>query len=531
MEEKTLVESLQQTHPTYWHELEWHKLLLDSYAGTGGFRGSVRSPASGYWGPASEVYSTAALITPETPVKTNSYLDRHQREDEPKYSRRISLAHYRNTCEPIVDMKLSYLSRKNPTIEGVQGNAVGEWAQDVDGMGTTLEQMLKSVIRPRRAVLGWCPVMLDFSAPVPDGVSWAQAMASGIRLNLIPLFPAHMLDWQVTEAGAFEWVKIGLPRKIRPTFSSQCIEVTDIVVWYPDRVEKYTISGSGPSAELVETPVVAPNPFGRVPVVIFREKSIADDPVRGVSVLWNIAPVAKRRFNVDSELDEFLRSSVFAMLQVPTESPDKVGELIGGNGNAVPIHPESRQSYAWLSPSSDVSDMLTRRADDLEADMWRMARMENQRGKQSAVVSGIARAYEFESTNRAISDTASTEARDLQSFLRLAAVPLSVDPEQISVTPVSRFDVEEAAREIEDTTGAIALDLGPTATAELKKRLADKLLPNMPDEARMAMAAEIERAAAVDSVNVGEEPGDGADDPDEPDADEEDTEDGEGSES
>lgn len=526
MPQEDLIKALEATHATYYQELQWHKLLLDAYAGTGGFRGAVTSDASGYWGPASEAYSNSSLITPEAQVLRDTYLDRYPREDEPKYKRRIDTSHYRNTCEPIVDQKLSYLARKKHQIDGVQGNAVGAWMEDVDGMGTTAEALLRTVIRPRRAVLGWCPLMFDFSAPVPEGVSSAQAAEMGVRLNAIPLFPAHMLDWQATTMGRFEWAKVCIPRRHRPSFDAPCMRIRDFIVWYPDRVEKYTVVGDGKEAKFYDEPTVSPNPFGQVPIVSFREKPVADDPVRGVSVLWNIAPVAKRRFNVDSELDEFLRSSVFAMLQVPTEAPDKLGELIGGAGNALPIHPDSRQSYAWLTPGTDVSEVLKSRADDLDSDMWRNARMENQRGTTASATSGVSRAYEFESTNRAIADTAAAEGMDMQAALRMVAVPLGVDPSGIRVTPPTRFDVEETARDIDDATAAIALDLGPTATAEIKRAIAEKLLQNVSDEKREAIRAEIERGAALDSVNVGAVGGE----PDAEDDDDGEPEEGEGEE-
>jgi hypothetical protein len=205
-----------------------------------------------------------------------------------------------------------------------------------------------------------------------------------------------------------------------------------------------------------------------------------------------LVPIARRLFNLDSEMDEHLRQSVFAFLQVPTSQTlgaNDDAELVIGSGNALPIPLDSSKDYKWISPDSSVATTLAERGAALREDIYRIGRTEFTKGAGSDA-SGVSRAFEFETTNRAIADFANSVARSDERLLRLAAIATGDAPptdteklKSIRTTAPSKFDVEEMAKELEESISAITgVKVGPTASGEIRKRVVRKMLPNLDPE-------------------------------------------------
>lgn len=488
-DQRKLLERLRETRGDYKRELVWHRFLMDAYSGTGGFQGRTRMPFASFWGEAAETYSTLSIaltgidtLAGEDQIET--YLDRYPREDLGKFRRRVNIAQYTNYCEPIADLRLSYLNRKPMTYSGVEALEKGDdpWMANAYN-GLSWDRLMRDVMRLRAFVLGWCPMLID--APKVEGeISVAQAKEQGLGAQAIPLYPSNVLDYLTDERGSFTWVKLVTRYTRRETIFVEPVTVECYSVWTPQEVFKWEVTvdsrGDDVSVDFLGRTQHA---FGRVPVIIFRAKPAPNDPVRGLSVVGSVAQLNRRLFNYLSEFDEHLRSSVFSMLQVPTKHESKIGTLVTGSSNAVAVPPDSSREYKWIEPSGVVAETYEKRVEVTVQEIHRIGRSESGAGKTVAK-SGVAQAYDFESTNRAISDNASSLAASEQEALRLVLVIESPtdDPSKVRVTAATRFDVEEMAKELEEALTAVDLDLGITATALMKKRLVRKLLPNLNEE-------------------------------------------------
>lgn len=537
-----LLQRLLKKRSGYEEDLRWEKFLMDAYAGTGGFQGRVRMPYAGFWGAGSELYGRASAGAYESAAADESqidtYLDRYPREETPKFQRRAAIANYPNPVEPVIDIKLSYLHRKPMTRAGVDQESVESFLKNADGHGTPWDSMLRDTIHVRAEVLGGCPVLFDAPA-APEGETVEtklRAQELGIAPRAIPLFGAQIYDWHFKD-GALEWVKIGTFFEERVDALSDAVVVHSIAIWYRDRVETYelvTEKGKGQEQIRGGGPIVRPNPWGVVPLLVCVHKP-AQLPLRGLSAIGAIAKLAKRLLNYLSELDEHLRSTTFALLQVPTNEPDKVGSVLGGSGNALPVKTDSNTEYKFISPDTSVPVVYEARIKATKDDIRQIARTEYGANDTKQVKSGTSRAFEFENMNRAIADTAGHFARFDQLALRLVALmegASAAELEKILVTAPSKFDVEDLAQELEQALQAKTLGLGPTATAEMLKRFVRQLLPNLDpkilekidgeiDEAMLA--EEQARAAAKELMDKalageGEDEEDPDADPDDPDA-------------
>src|SRR5690606_2113945 len=96
---------------------------------------------------------------------------------------------------------------------------------------------------------------------------------------------------------------------------------------------------------------------------------------------------------------------------VPCEDPSKIGGIVVGSGNALPIKPDWKNEYKWVMPEGTVSEAYEKRIASTIEEIYRMQRMEFTRGsKYGQARSGVSQAFEFEATNRAIADFAANIA-------------------------------------------------------------------------------------------------------------------------
>jgi len=480
-----LIDQLRATRDDYQEELVWHRFLLDAVTGTGGFAGKVKQPAVSYLGWAAQAYSDVTVRgLVGANAQTTTYLDRYPREDDVKFERRRAVAHYLNYVEAILDILVSYVLKREMIRDQVP-QQIQDWQKNVDGQGKSWDELLADVVKPRCALLGWTPMLFDQSA-APEGQTRSQNDNSGVQLRAIPLFPANLLDWDVDDAGAFIWAKTRIQYDRRPDPLGPCVHEERYSIWWPDRVVMYTvIKAEGAQEETVSPPVTRSHPFKTVPIVLWRHKPCAEDEVRGVGMVDAVAVEGRRLFNLNSELDEHLRQQVFAMLQVPYVGATPPDELVGGTDNAVGLPAEATHEYKWLAPPESVAATYETRIANTVQEIYRLARVEYERGHTLEAASGIARAYEFEKTNRRLGDFAKQLARAEKRSYAIVAPALNVSETSLdatSVTAPTDFRVEDLASDIKNALDAISIDLPATAEMWMKKRVIEKMLPNLPQD-------------------------------------------------
>jgi hypothetical protein len=513
-----LLKALRKTHAEYERDLEWHRFLLDAYAGTGGFAGRVRQPFASFWGRAADVYADAVATVTVTAEASEqhieTYLDRFPREDVRKFRARADAAIYYNFIEPVVDLRLSYLRRQQFTREA-EPEVVTDWRSDA-GDGQPWDAMLFGQLALRSSLLGW--TLVQFDRPTPEGVepgaqlSRAQAELLGVRTYAIPRMPGELLDFDMGDDGRLERAKLVSYKPTRASILDQPRVEARFELW--DRGELRVVTarskaGAGGLAmramhdlEVVDDVTMA-NPYGLVPLVVMRHKAPADDGLRGLSMITSLAQAARDYHNVRSEYREHLRSCAFGMLQkvVPKRAESGSTQTVGA-GNVLPIPPDSSRDHKWISPDPSVATTYREELAEIRRNIMRIARSEqveagNEGGQRAQ--SGVARAWGFEGLNRALADQAKEAALFDERALELVAQLEGVSAEEareIRTTPPSKFDVEELTRELEEAILAIdGLGLGPTARFHLRERMVDKILPNLPEEQREAVAAE--HAAAM----------------------------------
>lgn len=518
--ENELIRKLTEKRAGYEDERRWHKFLLDAYAGVGGFQGKLRQPFASFWGWAADAYADASLsIFSKTDGEhaIDTYLDRFPREDLEKFQRRANSAHYVNLVEPVVDLRLSFLNRKPFVYDGVDAlfsedaDDSGEaWAENA-GDGRTWHEHMRSN-RLVAALLGWRPVLIDVEnadlLSTVEPMSRAQAEAAGVRAKLVPMFPAHVWDWQCDATGALVWAKLGRCYQERWEWDGPALDVERVQVWTRTHVLTYRIERpKGHEPRVLELPR-REHGLGVVPLVSYRGRPIVDDDgIQGHSTASAVAGYARKLYNYLSELDEMLAGSTFPMLQAPIKSrlegtgasskkSTQQNELVIGASNLLPVAPDSSREWKWVVPEAAAAQVYEERIKATIAESKRVGRTEFMGAAHAQ--SGVSRAFEFEGQNRAIADLAQSYAQAEQAILRLVhRVQIGDDgADDVRVIAPDSYAVEEMEKELEKAILALDLGLGATAGAEIRKRIAGAMLPNLSAELAKKIDAEIEALAA-----------------------------------
>ncbi len=491
---------LERTRPGYNEELEYHRLLIDAYTGGGGFAGANVQPPAGFWGTAAEVYNLDRA-SQDVLADRVTYLDRYPREDKDKFKKRLQIAHYPNYIQPLTDLKISFMMRK-PLAISDRPEPLIEWREDVDGRGTTWDELVPQVVL-RAATLGWCPCVVDMpQAPTnPDGtpllMNRATADTLGLRPQIVPLFPANLTDYQTDESGDFKWAKIRTDYREQEDPFSDPVDVTNYTIWYPDRFEKYEVTkNSVNGTRVAKQTAEGTHGFGQVPVITLQHKPMIDDPVKGIPMHGQESVEARRLFNLHSELDEHMRSQVFAVLVLAMGIDEAKRQVTIGTDNAILLDPMSQRDHYFIAPPASVATAYETRIEACIQEIYRQARVEFTRPTASrAAVSGIARKFEFAQTDRAIGVFANSIARFEENIDWAAGTALGISEDSLKqevIEAADSFDVEDLQTDLQLAIDAITLlNVGPTAETRLRERIINQLMPTLSPEDKTKIEEEL----------------------------------------
>lgn len=491
---------LEHKRDGYAAEITWLRFQIDAYTGGGGFQGKVRQPLAGFWGSAAEAYASLSvyglLSGTHDDRQEVTYLDRYPREDDKKFARRRDVAHYLNYVKPTTNLKVSYLVRK-PHVRNNVPKAVEEWIER-SGYDTWFRR--RAVVA---AVLGWFPMLIDMPAVSPDVASLGQA--GSVDPYAVMQLPCQLLDFQLDDRNELVWAKLVHAYEKRESWDAEKVDVKRYSIWTREDLTVYEVEKNAKSGtERVGDAVVSAHAFGCVPLVFWRADTSVEDPVKAESINADISLESRRLFNLLSELDEHVRSQVFAVLVLPMimQSTPQGGKAEIGVENGLQIGPEQKNVPYFLAPPATVADTLESRITNTIIEIYRMARVEYTKatGTNSSAQS---KEQEFEQTNLAIADFgASLAAADLAT-LRIVAKGLKVSDEEIAKMECvahQSYASDQINDEIDSITSVLTIRaLGATFRGELLKRFAQRMLPSLNAATRKIIESEIDKALAEEA--------------------------------
>jgi hypothetical protein len=469
---------LEEKRPEYKRESCWHKLLLDAYRGSGGFQGSTKQPEAGFWGAAAESYTQFSTFVREDKYSAETYLDRYPREDIDKFQRRVQVAHYPNYVKPTTNLKISHIVRKPHKRNNVP-DAVAEWIERTGWDKGFRSRALLS------AVLGYWPAFVDKPA----------AGSKDMDPYVVMFMPSQLFQYSIDDRGVPLWVKFGTSYCERKAWDTEEITVKRFTIL--DRESFYVYEARGDGEPQLNT---GKHGMLGVPVVFWRSEASMEDSVKADSINSEIVPEVRRLFNLCSELDENLRSNVFALLLVPGASGDSSDG--GGNPkevgteNGLTVTPDQKNLPQFIAPPASVAETYETRIEKTIIEIYRMARVEYAKA-EGTQTSAQSKDANFKQTNLSIVDLATSLAIADRETLILVGRALGVNEEKLQAIECvahETYDEGELNDEIQQVIDTLTLQIGNTAKGELTKRLVFKQLPGIGAEQRKAIESEIDEA-------------------------------------
>ena len=311
----------------------------------------------------------------------DSYLVAYPRESDIKFARRCEVAFYASPLYRVTSKFVSYISAK-PVQREINPELLKVVYKDADGKGNNADVFWQDFMIEAKA-RGSMLLLVDMPSNLPDNLQ--TQLSERAAPFWTPIAPELLTDYEIADDGKFDFAEFGGTYKDAKGETTPCTWHFDRELWSCIDKEDRTV------AEGL-------HPLGECPILIFTEAG--DFPHYGP--FSPVADLSKRLFNLDSELDEILRSQTFSLLtmQVPDGSTDEqrleaakvVGETIGASN----LMMHSGSTPAFIAPADGPANVYLERINDLRGEIRDI-------GLEVATInqreSGIAMQMRFQSIN------------------------------------------------------------------------------------------------------------------------------------
>jgi len=473
--------SSKHVHPLYATWSPTWRMAYDVYEGAGGFLDPDRPylvPHPREWLDHSVTDTTTGGMKPNPNPTSPS----------PKLNMRRKLARYENVAGILVETVEGPLFRTPPTrsfASETPDARLDAWLANVDGLGSSLDLFLHDSWNVA-AAFGHAIMLADKSKVEPGTAADTQ----GPMLSRYT--PLDMIDWLEDDKG--QLIAVKLIEGVTRTGFDVSAKVTDHQVRVVDE-EKWTLYDKG--GKQIDQ---AAHGFGRLPIVILygrRRKLIPllGKPIMGDPMLYIDL------YNLQSEVRELLRNQTFAILNVPTGKDSTVEQetaKLGRQSGTSNVMFSTEPASFIAPPETNVAayhehiDRLGRMIYRLVAVPWES----DSRDSESADSRKLKRA---DLHSALVSYTGEIQRAD-DTLLELAYRALfgedgwekARDKDEPSTSYSQDFELPDLDAVVERCSKAITLDLGETATKELKKQTVAQLLPQVNEDTKTQIHDEID---------------------------------------
>jgi len=305
--------------------------------------------------------------------------------------------------------------------------------------------------------------------------------------------PIDVIDWLVDEQGTLKAVKFleAVPRETFARLSNT--QAVDI------RVREVTTEGWRLMNRAGKVIREGEHDFGVVPAFVMYAKRRALTPYIGRSVLGD-PQLFIDLYNLISETRELLRKQTFSILNVPVGETaggvQREQELIGqqsGTGNIL----FTTNSAQMLSPDNSNVTSYHEHIDRLTRLIYRLSVLPWESDSRS-MESGDSRRIKREDLNQQLSSFAD-ELQRVDTFVTTLVYRAAYgeaaknwqEQDALTIRWPQTFEVTPLEQLTKQFSEALTLDLGPSASGEIRRRAARAVLPDLNAETLAAIDTEI----------------------------------------
>ena len=312
-----------------------------------------------------------------------SYIDRYPRESDDKYKNRKEIAHYINLFAPKVNRYIGYIFKSTP-MRSSNNLLIKKIFDDVDYRGNSIDIFISNFAKNAK-VKGVNLLLID--GPKEIGSNLKEQLDNRQLPYFIEIAPERVVKYKLDEFGKFEFVAFS-DYIDNSTFEKN--EVIEIIRYF-DKSEWRIYDKNYNLIEKGE------HNLGICPILIFSETANFPD----VGEFTQIAFLAKRHFNLLSELDEILRGETFPILTLNADNPSDV-ELKIASDNAI-VYQKDMQKPEFIAPPSAPAEIYLKKIKEIENQIDKIA---YDISTNESNESGIALDLKFQGLNASLSNFA-----------------------------------------------------------------------------------------------------------------------------
>lgn len=388
-----------------------------------------------------------------------SYLTKHPREADAKYSMRRELAYYLNYLAPCVNAHVSPIF-KTLAVRDWNGAGSKLWetfSKDVDFLGTGIQDLMKQAAHNAK-LQGVAYIVMDKAQGDTEDMRVADLEAD--RSNLPYAFVVSL-------------------NAVKEICLDKLGRITKFVFLEPDAYQEQTMATRTLTAEgweLIDSKGKHSGAWnlGGVPVIPLASKVRNGHNPFPPSEFLSVAKTNLAIYNMCSWLADILVNQTFSVLCYPSSEPDSINI---GTDNALGYPPESSHAPAFIAPPDGPATVLAAQITALQQEIYRMAVVVNVTGS-SKQQSGQAKAWDYEATNQILSDFADLVEAAEEKLARLFSAWTGVQLEY-SVNYPNDFKISEVEQELANAEIAKGLNFGDEFNVEVFKRVLTSYLPEL----------------------------------------------------
>jgi hypothetical protein len=451
------------------------------------------------------------------------YIFQHTREHKEMFEKRVARGHFLNYVSAVVDLFVAYLYHAPITRQPGTATLFEPLYVNADRRGTMYSVFIQQATTHAQ-VAGHCGILVDLPKLDTPLESEAEREEKDHRPYLALIKAHQILDWELDASGNFLWVKLEIVESEERDWKTKVDEtVRYFVIWTRDSWEKfkvYQVEENGQKVDKVESLGSGPNKVGRVPLVIMRNERDLDHEWFGSSAVRDIADINIAILNWSSLMDEEIYERCLNILCAQKAGNDGNSSIEISHNNVIEYEGEQPPNY--LTPGATPLDLIMKAIDRNKDEIYRLAKLGGDTGLQKSrqATSGIAYAFEFNTTNQSLGKKAEAAQQAEIEIHRLVAAWVGEEFKG-NITYPKEFGVEDFLTDLALLAEGRATLSSPTAIKELEKRISAKMFAREPQAIRDKISREVESQDPKDpmllnsSLGFGPEPP-GSDEDEEP---------------
>lgn len=490
---------IENPHTIYKRYHDFWSFLLESYEGGIDYTKGIITQSSSLTGLKNYVFKIIAGSR-ELQSTTSGNLFKHPKEREVDYTDRLRMSYYYNFCSPIVDIYTDHLFKQpiHEKFEEIE-TEVEERSENIDNKGSSIGEFRKEMADLAQ-LYGHIYVVTDTIKSDAEVITQQDIIDNGLFPYFTLHHPQNVINWALDEFGRPYWVVIREyidGNKDPYNFDEQNLAF----VQYRLLTRNEWVLYNGDYVQIA----TGVHGLNKVPITcIFDKQSKKARSFLGISSLADIVFIARDIYNSCSELKQILRDQTFAFLALQGNSKE-YDELSVGTSKGL-LYPPDRNPPQYISPPSSNAEAYFKHIDRQVTKIHQLAKLEGGSAEFSGqgVVeeSGVAKAWDFNQTNSALSKKASNMEDGETKLWQIFAKWLGKSEWTGSIAYPNEFSIQSLNEDLDEAMKIAKLELGAEFDKEVKGAIIKKKFPRMDKEDLDKMVKDME--SAEDKKGLGE---------------------------